>query len=254
MDRVTTAEVPQLLATMIRGAVEGDAELLDLLDEARRRRLPQLATLRLPPSLCPADFTEAALARIPERTPAPVWGFGITNPWATWIALNIRRRVAEIITGTFDQLRTGTLGAAGLQAATGANTCVPCRLWCSPAVEVDTRTNALLAGSVPLFLAVEVQPPAARAALSEAAARRYLDRFAAKLEAAGQLFSAEEASVLLQQSFPRAPMAAGRQVTRMLREMKPAAWATGRRRAGAKPTAETLAEAHREAFLAAFAL
>lgn len=238
---------------MLRDRIVGDDELRGLLDEARRRNLPRLATVaHLPPLLCPSAFTEESLARF-ERTPVPQWRAGTTNPWLDWLGQNIRRRVAEIITAVFDQLRDGRLTAIGFVPANGSRTGVPVELWASPAVLVDARNSGLVAGSVPLFVAVEVQPPAARAALSEAAARRYLDQFAAKLEAAGQLFSAEEASVLLRQSFPGAPMATGRQITRMLREMKPAAWATGRRRAGAKPTAETLAEAHREAFLAAFA-
>ena len=68
------ASQPQPLATMIRQVVADDDELPALQDEVRRRRLPQLAILRLPLLLCPADFTQEALAtRMHRRADVGLW-------------------------------------------------------------------------------------------------------------------------------------------------------------------------------------
>ncbi len=50
------------------------------------------------------------------------------------------------------------------------------------------------------------------------------------LEASGRVFSTAEAAEALQREYQNAPMANLRQVARLLRQMKPPAWANGGRR------------------------
>lgn len=97
-----------------------------------------------------------------------------------------------------------------------------------PSVEFDVRTGCLLAAPATLlFAGLEVAQPAMREPLSEAAARRFLATFASALEAAGRVFSTAEVVEALQRSYRDAPMASTRQVGRLLRQMKPPAWAAG---------------------------
>lgn len=243
-----------LLTAALRDAVGADTELREWCDRARQRRLPKVAQVRLPNPLHPARFSQAALAATPELPAGPSWAVGVGDPWPTWLASHIHRRVAQILAGVFDPLRAGGRVTTGLLPASGTRVRVPPELFDATTVTLDVRTCSLVAGSSALFLDVVVEPPPpARQPLSEAAARRYLTTFAAEMASAGCQFTTTEATALLQGTFSGASMATTRQVTRLLRELGPTAWATRRRPANAMPSREMLAEAQHKAFREAFA-
>ncbi len=242
-----------LLTAALRDAVGSDPELQEWCARARQRRLPKVAMVRLPSPLQPARFSQAALAGAPELPAGPSWTGCVGDPWPGWLAAQIHRRVAQILAGVFDPLRARGRVATGLLPASGTRVRVPPELFDATTVSLDLRTSGLVAGSSALFLDVVVEPPApARQSLSEAAARRYLTTFAAEMASAGCQFTTTDAASLLQGTFSGASMATTRQVTRLLRELGPTAWATRRRPATAMPSPERLAEAQRKAFHEAF--
>lgn len=251
VDRQPVATDPRPIVALIREAISGDSELAEMLTEARRYRLP---ATRLPLALHPAHFTTDALARMGEPPPAPEWKFGSADPWRCWFNRRIRHRIAQLLTEFFGRLCAGELRATGLvPGGFGTVVAVPASLWSAPQVVVDLGKGGLRASGSLLFAGVDVALTSARQPLSEAAARRYLATFASEMAAAGCLFTTTEATALLQEAFPDAPMAATRQVTRLLRELGPTAWAMRRRPTHMVPGGERLAEAQRKAFHEAFA-
>jgi hypothetical protein len=240
-----TGQIAQLnrqpLADLLRDRIEGDDELRELRDDARRRRL-RLAVVQLPSPLSPAAFTQATLCECP---PAPQWTVGVSDPWATWLQARIRRRLSEILASVFGDLRAGRFEGTGFVPGSVSRTVAPAELWASPSVVLDIRANALLAGPTVLFAGVEVQSPSQR---PRSASRSALDTFVVSFDAAilavGRRYSIGELVTTTRQHLGAGVSA--REVEAALQRASPAAWSgSGRRPACAVPTEAELAQAAR---------
>jgi hypothetical protein len=189
-----TASLAELLTATIRDALGSDAELGDWCKQARERRLHKVAQIRMSKLLCPAAYTAAALATLPELPPAAQWTAGVSDPWPGWLAAHIRRRMMQILAGIFDPLRAGQRQAIGILPASGTPVPVPCELWSAATAAVDMRTgNLMMAGGLTLFACVEVSDPAPRPSRSRASLDQFVTAFDGALAAQGRRYVVGEA-------------------------------------------------------------
>jgi hypothetical protein len=236
----------EALANFIRASVRDDPELLDLQEQVRRRRL-RIASGLLPRVIIPSDFTQAAVTCLGERTSAPQWT-GVVDPWVVWLRQGIRRRVAEILTETFDQLRDHRLEATGRAVATPISIiALPSDLWSSTATLVETATGDVLIGGVRAFVDVIIAPPMAQLrGVSRAKLDTFASAFDGAMQAAGRRYALGELVTAARQALGAGISA--REVDSTLRRSSPAAWAgSGRRRACVVPTVDEIAQAARQA-------
>ena len=246
------------LAAVIRSHIEVDGELAGLARAAaayaqRTRNVGLLHTVvtAMPRRIAPAGFTaerlRAEYGEGPWYDTPPSWSGHVRDPRAVLLVEHIDRRRAELLVEVFDNIRHGRLIATGIQAATGARTCVPGDLWRSEAVALDMRASGLLVGEATVFCGVEVRspPPAPRSA-SRSALDRFTRGFGTAMEAAGRTCVISEIIGAARQHLGAAVSA--REVEAAIRRVSPPALAgPGRRPAALVPTTAEIDAAARQA-------
>jgi hypothetical protein len=156
-----------------------------------------------------------------------------------------RHRLALLLAALFDQLRTGALVATGRPAVTPtASAAIPAALWDASATLVERRSGDVFVGGTRAFIGVDVAPPVPQPRpLPEATAREFLAGLAVEFAPSGRTFTAAEAARMIRDAYPGSVIS-DREIARLLRQLRPAAWsAGGRRQAARTPTDAELAAA-----------
>ena len=149
--------------------------------------------------------------------------------------------MAEIIAGTFGHSTPAPSARPAFRPPRGRTRA--CRAICGahPAVEVDTRTNALLAGATPLFIGVEVQAATQTRGASRATLDRFVAHFYTAMRAADRRYTLDEIIAVAQATLGNVSVA---EIEAALRRSPVSARAgAGRRAAHEVPTEAELAAA-----------